>query len=78
MDQLEELFLALFPQRIPDTPNDQEYTRLEHILLERVRADSGEPMVEKLTDFWAEKGEADCRRFFQEGLRLGLELVRLL
>lgn len=51
MDQLEELFLALFSQRIPDTPNDQEYTRLEQILLERVRADSGEPMVEKLTDF---------------------------
>lgn len=45
--------------------------------MEKVQNAMGADMVEKINDIYNEREEMECYRYFLNGLRLGLELLRL-
>jgi len=78
MDYLEEIFRLFEEDKEPDTPEYRENRAIRAKLMGQVTAAMGEDMEEKVRDVFSEHEALECERFFRQGLRLGLELVRLL
>lgn len=77
MDCLEELFLFLWEERDPNTPEFEEIRQLRMCLGDKLDALAGEELVEKWVGAQGEYMELKCRQFFTRGVRLGVELLRL-
>ncbi len=77
MDFLETLFWDLSEEKEPDTPEYRENRIIRTLLLEDIQKAMGLEMVDKVTATYVGHEEMECRRYFLQGLRLGLELLRL-
>lgn len=77
MNFLETLYYHLAEESVPQTPEYRENLSVEAGLMEKVQNAMGADMVEKINDIYNEREEMECYRYFLNGLRLGLELLRL-
>lgn len=77
MDFLEVLFYHLAEEPMIKTPEYREIASVEASLMEKVQNAMGAEMVDKINDIYAEREGMECYRSFLNGLRLGLELLRL-
>ena len=77
MDFLEELFTSLWQEPDPKTEEYLANKKLRDKLYEKVEGLSGADLMDIFMNAHWEYMELECQRFFLNGIRLGLELLRL-
>jgi len=77
MDYLEDLFDMLWEEPDPQTPEFLENKKLRDRLTDKVQALVGPDLIDKHMNAYWEYMELECQKFFLNGVRLGLELLRL-
>ncbi len=77
MDFLEELFDLLWQEPTPKTEEYLENRELRDKLGDKIEAAVGTELMDKFIDAHWEYMEIECRRYLLNGIRLGIELLRL-
>lgn len=77
MDFLQEMFDMIWQEPSPKTEEYLANKKLRDKLGDKVEEAVGPELMEKFMDAHWEYMEAECRRFLLDGIRLGLELLRL-
>lgn len=77
MNFMEELFDLLWQEPIPKTEEYLENKKLRDKLEDRVEEAVGPELMDKFMDAHWEYMEIGCRRYLLNGIRLGIELLRL-
>ena len=77
MDFLEELFTLLWQEPDPKTEEYLANKKLRDKLGDKVEEVVGPELMDKFMNAHWEYMELECQRFFLNGIRLGLELLRL-
>jgi hypothetical protein len=77
VDFLEELFDLLWQEPTPKTEEYLENRELRDKLGDKIEAAVGTELMDKFIDAHWEYMEIECRRYLLNGIRLGIELLRL-
>lgn len=77
MDFLETLYYNLEEEKEPDTPEYRENRMIWGLLMDDIQNAMGGEIVDKITYVSVDHEGMECYRYFLQGLRLGLELLRL-
>ncbi len=77
MNLLEELFDILWQEPTPKTEEYLENRELRDKLGDKIEVAVGTELMDKFIDAHWEYMEIECRRYLLNGIRLGIELLRL-
>jgi len=77
MDYLEEIFYKIEVESVPDTPEAKELWHVWELLMGDIKEAMGVKMADKVHDAFSGYVTLESYRYFREGVRLGLELLRL-
>jgi len=78
MDYLEDLFAMLWDESDPKTPEFLESKKRQSSVSDKMQELVGPDLIDEYMNVYWEYMELECRRYFLDGLRLGLEQIKLL